>query len=90
MNNNIITPEQAGGKQGVWGTTEQLLINKTIVNDAKQKRRNLITVWLDYKKAFDSIPHTWLIKALHDCNRIRTHNHLIRKRTLNHLAKLAK
>ena len=58
MNNNIITPEQARGKQGVWGTTEQLLINKTIVNDAKQKRRNLITVWLDYKKAFDSIPHT--------------------------------
>ena len=44
MNNNIITPEQAGGKQGVWGTTEQLLINKTIVNDAKQKRRNLIMV----------------------------------------------
>ena len=25
-----------------------------------------------------------------DCNGIRTHNHLIRKRTLNHLAKLAK
>ena len=65
MNNNIITPEQAGGKQGVWGTTEQLLINKTIVNDAKQKRRKLIKLWLDYKKAFDSIPHTWLIKALH-------------------------
>ena len=58
MNNNIITPEQAGGKQGVWGKTEQLLINKTIVNDAKQKRRNLITVWLDYKKTFDSISHT--------------------------------
>ena len=25
-----------------------------------------------------------------DCNGIRTHNHLIRKRTLNHLSKLAK
>ena len=24
-----------------------------------------------------------------DCNGIRSHNHLIRKRTLNHLAKLA-
>ena len=24
------------------------------------------------------------------CNGIRTHNHLVRKRTLNHLAKLAK
>ena len=65
MSNNIITPEQAVGKQGAWGTTEQLLINKAIVNDAKQKRRNLITVWLDYKKAFDSIPRAWLIKALH-------------------------
>ena len=65
MSNNIITPEQAGDKHGIWGTTEQLLINKTIVNDAKQNRRNLITVWLDYKKAFNSIPHTWLIKALH-------------------------
>ena len=25
-----------------------------------------------------------------NCNRTRTHNHLVRKRTLNHLAKLAK
>ena len=65
MSNNIITPEQAGGKQGVWRTTEQLLINKTIVSDAKPRRRNLFTVWLDYKKAFDLILHTWLIKALH-------------------------
>ena len=65
MSNNIITPEQAGGKQEVWRTTEQLLINKAIVSDAKQRRRNVITVWLDYKKAFDSILHTWLIKALH-------------------------
>ena len=30
------------------------------------------------------------IWSLSDCNGIRTHNHLVRKRTLNHLAKLAK
>ena len=28
--------------------------------------------------------------SLSDCNRTRTHNHLFCKRTLNHLAKLAK
>ena len=29
-------------------------------------------------------------KTNYDCNWIRTHNHLGHKRTLNHLAKLAK
>ena len=30
QSNNIITPEQAGGKRGVWCTAEQLLLNKNI------------------------------------------------------------
>ena len=30
------------------------------------------------------------IRSLSDCNWTRIHNHLVRKRTLNHLAKLAK
>ena len=30
------------------------------------------------------------IRSLSDCNWTRTHNHLVHKRTLNHLAKLAK
>ena len=61
--NNIVTTEQAGGKRGVWGCLEQLLINKTFLNEVKQNRRNLVTVWLDYQKAFDSVPHEWLIES---------------------------
>ena len=34
------------------------------VRSEKQKR-NLITIWLDYRKAFDSVPYKWLIKSLH-------------------------
>ena len=30
------------------------------------------------------------IWSINDCNGVRTYNHLVRKRTLNHLAKLAK
>ena len=33
--NNIIMPEQARGKQGRWGCTDQLLINKMILDEAK-------------------------------------------------------
>ena len=64
LHNNIITNEQAGGKKGTWGTTEQLLINKSILKEVKNSRRSLVTFWLDDCKAFDSIPHSWLLQAL--------------------------
>ena len=59
-----MTEEQAAGKRGSLGCIDQLLINKTIYKKVKERRKNLITVWLDYKKAFDSIPHAWIIKSL--------------------------
>ena len=55
--NNIITPEHTAGKKGLLGCTEQLLINKAVMSDVKKKRRNLFTIWLNYKQAFVSAPH---------------------------------
>ena len=62
--NDIITLEQAGGKPGSWGCTDQLMINKMILDEVKKNKRNLYMMWFDYKKAFDSVPHSWIIKAL--------------------------
>ena len=39
-------------------------MNKSILNEVKQRKRNLITIWLDYQKGFDSIPHEWMIQSL--------------------------
>ena len=33
------------------------------MDEVKTDRRNLFYIWLDYKKAFDTVPHSWLIKA---------------------------
>ena len=45
-------------------------------------------VWLNIKKLLARIRrHIW---SLNDINEIRTQNHLVCKRTLNHLAKLVK
>ena len=30
-----------------------------------------------------------VFRSLNECNRIQTHSHLVRKQTLNHVAKLA-
>ena len=62
--NDIITLEQAGGKKGSWGCSDQLLINKMVLDEVRKYRRNLFCMWFDYRKAFDSIPHMWLYEAL--------------------------
>ena len=36
--NEIVTDEQAGGKKGVWGCTEQLLINKAVSKKLKKNK----------------------------------------------------
>ena len=38
-------------------------VNKMILENCRKKNRNLSTAWIDYKKAFDSVPHEWILKA---------------------------
>ena len=35
-----------------------------ITENCHKKKRSLSTVWIDYRKAFDSVPHSWILKAL--------------------------
>ena len=39
-----------------------MLLDKIITEDAIKKKRNVSMMWVDYKKAYDSIPHSWLMK----------------------------
>ena len=40
------------------------MINNAILENCKKRKKNLSTVWIDYKKAFDSVPHSWILKCL--------------------------
>lgn len=64
MQNNIFPCEQKGCKKKTKGCKDNLLINKLIVWQAKKQKKNLSMAWIDYKKAFDSVPHSWILETL--------------------------
>ena len=61
---SIMTPEQRGGKKDCYGCKDQLMINNVILENCKKKKKNLSTAWIDYKKAFNSVPHSWILACL--------------------------
>ena len=62
--NSIIFSEQAGAKKGSWGCIDKLMINKVVTDEVVKGHRNLSMMWLDYKKAYDSVPHAWILESL--------------------------
>ncbi|KAK7925836.1 hypothetical protein WMY93_008146 [Mugilogobius chulae] len=45
---------------------------KIIAQDCRTRHTNLCTAWIDYKKAYDSMPHTWITECLKLYNINRT------------------
>ena len=45
--NSLLPQEQKGCKRGSYGCKDQLLINKMILEDCKNKKKNLSTAWID-------------------------------------------
>ena len=62
--NDNIPVEQRGCKKESRGTKHQLLIDKTILRDCRRRHTNLGMAWIDYKKAYDMVPHSWILESL--------------------------
>jgi hypothetical protein len=62
--NPILPVEQKGARRKARGCKDHLLLDKIITEDAKRKRKSVSMMWVDYKKAYDSIPHSWLVRIL--------------------------
>ena len=60
----LFPDEQKGCCKGSKGTVELLYIDQHILNENKTRRKNLAKAWIDYKKANDMVPHSWIINCL--------------------------
>ena len=60
----MLPEEQKGCRIGSRGTNDLLYIDKQILREVKTKRKNIAMGWIDYHKAFDMVPHSWILECL--------------------------
>ena len=60
----LLPVEQKGCRKKSRGTKDQLLIDKMVIKNCKRRKTGLAMAWIDYKKAYDMIPHSWLVECM--------------------------
>ena len=64
LNNNILPCEQKGCRKGARGTKDQLMIDKVVLKEVKRFQKNVAIAYIDYKKAYDMVPHSWILEMM--------------------------
>jgi hypothetical protein len=62
--NKLMAIQQKVCARNSMGCKEQLNIDSVILEQVKKQSRKLHVTYTDYQKAYDSVPHAWLIHVL--------------------------
>ena len=62
--NRLLPEEQKGSRRKCQGTKDQLAIDRCILQNCRKRKTNLSMAWVDYKKAYDMVPHSWIIDTM--------------------------
>ena len=54
----LLPEEQRGCRKGSRGTSNLLYIDRAVIKEVKSRHKNLAMAWVDYKKAYDMVPHS--------------------------------
>ena len=60
----LLPEEQKGCRKGSRGTNDLLYIDRAVIKEVNPRNKNLPIAWIDYKKAYDMVPHSWIIECL--------------------------
>ena len=60
----LLPEEQKGCRKGSRGTNDLLDIDRAVIKEVKSRNTNLAMAWIDYQKAYDMVPHSWIIECL--------------------------
>lgn len=71
----VIPASQLAIQPGIWGCTHAHILDRALVRDATHGRKKEISMaWIDYAKAFDSIPHKYILSVL---GVLKVHPHIV-------------
>ena len=60
----LLPEEQKGCRKGSRGTNDLRYTDRAVIKKVKSRNKNLAMAWIDYEKAYDMIPHSWIIECL--------------------------
>ena len=61
---HLIHPAQKGCSRGQYGCVDHLLLTNSVWHQMRSKYHSLSVAWLDYRQAYNSVPHNWLLECL--------------------------
>ena len=61
---SLLPEEQKGCRKGSRGTGDLLYIDRMLLQEVKRRNKNLAMAWIDYRKAYDLVPHSWILECL--------------------------
>ena len=65
--NDLLPEEQKSCRRNSRGTKDQLLIDKAVMKNRRRRKVGLSMVWIDYRKAYDMVAHSWIKKSMERC-----------------------
>ena len=60
----LLPEEQKGCRKCSRETNDLLYIDRAVIKEVKPRNKNLPMAWIDYKKTYDMVPHSWIIECL--------------------------
>ena len=60
----MLLEEQKGCRKRSRGTNDLLYIDRALIREVKSRKKNLAMAWIDHKKAYDMVPHSWIKECL--------------------------
>ena len=64
LHHQLLPEKQKECKKRSRGTNDLLYIDRAVIREVKSRKKSLAMAWMDYKKAYDMVPHSSIKECL--------------------------